>query len=816
MPTLTFSSVLTDYALTRLLVDGRLNSEFYDSKIGISTQTTTPDNKVSTVTDIKAVGYVPSGVTGYQVIVSGDDIFIQIQNRIDAIGVSRTFETVVLLRSNVGSASNTSITTNQALAYAKLDTPCTQGAFEVLDIKCNIPILNTSGEGIQVSCLSAFARRIGVAETDFIPYSLRSSPFILNRPDYRYLLNTSREIIGTFVTGIVADRWVSITAVNDFFKLAHTLYWDFDFNVGHILNYVAHGHVWQGTNALSVHSGKFSPTTTNPVQTIFRHGPTATVPFFDSLTLGTTTGAVAIAGTWDQIWPDFFRIDITTGGDVGTAQYKFRVRKFLGFAGNNYTDAVVGSPFLNTVVQPHPNIHGWQQTDNHKLRWSETQIVQYDATGVTLLDVYDGTFTTWDAGSTSALTATNIKQCAVDPVNNLIYVACRTSGLWEIDVVAETATILSSTPCYGVDLGRNARAYAVFEGRLSNSDNFATALSFTFTGISDSNWDKVLYVKADPEHANDRLGIVYSIGGTTAVCWWQQSDGVSASGPSPVASFPAGFEVSETGSVWALEQSSVPRSATYGSTSTVAFGSSYPRVSGYYQIAFVGPNVVCKESLRTAGGTVINSYTALPDSASLLMMNDSVALSEVACRVLFTDNNYIYKSYGWNGSAWELGHAGSKVTHAGAEPLLNGLTIAFSNGTTPSFTAGDFFTFAVANGLVKDNATRVDYSYGFYVKPIKFEEPLSGTVPASAPHEIYFPHSPLGSTPEAFWVKAETHAPQLTYVTLDGTEVLAYYFDATAPGPGEVQVDGANNKLIFNASDAGKTIGGHYAYLLDQ
>ncbi len=65
------------------------------------------------------------------------------------------------------------------------------------------------------------------------------------------------------------------------------------------------------------------------------------------------------------------------------------------------------------------------------------------------------------------------------------------------------------------------------------------------------------------------------------------------------------------------------------------------------------------------------------------------------------------KEYGWNGTAWELGNPNSKVAHTAAEPIINGVNIAFTNGTTgTSFAINNFYKFGLSRGLMKDNATR--------------------------------------------------------------------------------------------------------------
>lgn len=90
-------------------------------------------------------------------------------------------------------------------------------------------------------------------------------------------------------------------------------------------------------------------------------------------------------------------------------------------------------------------------------------------------------------------------------------------------------------------------------------------------------------------------------------------------------------------------------------------------------------------------------------------------------------------TYGWDGTQWVLDHAGSKPTHSTAQTLLDGVSIAFTNGATgTSFVSGNHYKFGLCRGLLKDNATRCKYTIPeILVKSLSGVVPLtSGTVPA--------------------------------------------------------------------------------------
>ena len=94
-----------------------------------------------------------------------------------------------------------------------------------------------------------------------------------------------------------------------------------------------------------------------------------------------------------------------------------------------------------------------------------------------------------------------------------------------------------------------------------------------------------------------------------------------------------------------------------------------------------------------------------------------------------------YKHYGWDGANWVRDHAGSKPTHSNTQPLLEGVGVTFTNGTTgSSFVLNNVYKFAVCKGILKDNATRLKMTIPlFYTKTATGQVTLtSDIVPAVA------------------------------------------------------------------------------------
>lgn len=76
----------------------------------------------------------------------------------------------------------------------------------------------------------------------------------------------------------------------------------------------------------------------------------------------------------------------------------------------------------------------------------------------------------------------------------------------------------------------------------------------------------------------------------------------------------------------------------------------------------------------------------------------------------------------------------TKATHVGYQPLLNGITIKFTDGpVAPSFVTGEYYTYGVYDGLLQDNATSFNNTGYQYLMPAntRFTTTDLPTIPAS-------------------------------------------------------------------------------------
>jgi len=98
-------------------------------------------------------------------------------------------------------------------------------------------------------------------------------------------------------------------------------------------------------------------------------------------------------------------------------------------------------------------------------------------------------------------------------------------------------------------------------------------------------------------------------------------------------------------------------------------------------------------------------------------------------------HNVIWKDYGWDGANWVEGNTNSKPMHASQDTLVDGLTVSWDDDSgAQSFTAGDYYTTGIVDGVLVDGGVEFDHRYALYYKKVLFDETdvdLSGIMPAS-------------------------------------------------------------------------------------
>jgi len=362
-------------------------------------------------------------------------------------------------------------------------------------------------------------------------------------------------------------------------------------------------------------------------QLIFANGITLVVNAIANV--GATTLTISAASGNIPAGTSF---NYTPGTEVGRALYTWSVRKHLGFNGANYTDLSFNShPFGFTGTQPIPGIHGWQEYDNDVLRFSDTSVVQYDQNGVSVLNVTNGDLKNFNISTSPSLNVVDLRQCATD--GNLIYCACRNTGLWIINVTANTITNPVTVACYGVDIGRNGVAWAIFNGSLRNSSNWALSQVFMFTGLTDGNWTRARFLKCDPGQTDDQLAIVADNGSSVNRVIWYRSSTVTATlgfQSANIKSYPASLDVSDSGGFWAIQTFRLNFAAAttnpLNTVTSLALTSPLYGSDTFYKISFYNNLLIGTTGLITAANTVNKAYTSLGNNSYITQISGGIVI----------------------------------------------------------------------------------------------------------------------------------------------------------------------------------------------
>lgn len=339
-------NLIPDNTLLELLSWNSVNQYFAAKRISISSQQTTPTPLNSNLTQVLATGYIPPGAapTWNETV---NPPFGQIQNRIDPIGISRDFFTIGLtaLASNNQHPANTSTT---VYAYVKLDTVCTQGVNDFVNIFYRIQFDNAGGQGLTDRARFNFGRQLFISGSFFPMNRLYNSPVEITNSSQ--LLVSSLE--GLAGIGTVDVNWTSGTRINSHFK------WKYVYNKGRaeVIGLLLRNLVQGVDDADKAYSITKFENPQEPFQTGFWHSSNAPGPYFDSNTNGTSGGMILLSGTWTGTTPQMFRINIVASGAVGVATYRLSIANIPnGTNGNTFVNRRTNTAMVWTD-------YGWNGT----------------------------------------------------------------------------------------------------------------------------------------------------------------------------------------------------------------------------------------------------------------------------------------------------------------------------------------------------------------------------------------------------------------------------------------------------------------------
>jgi len=834
-------------------VTGQLGGAATGLRIGISQHTGVPDPTVVSKNSLSGSRWEAQR-TAVQEFFGEDPPYIQHQTQLGnpGLGNARTFQTAYT------GDNGTSL-----YSYLLLDDPCTQGDFEVLNLFYQfISAPQSSGQWSDLRS-DYLSHRIFIAL--FGPNnSAEPNMMFAFGLSWQQLPNQSTHPYQTLqrasaLTGTVPAT-NTVLHTNAYFNKRTRHILTLTQRVGIIYNTILAGTLSYFTAADQVGghaiTSRLKFSNRGPRQGLFVLTNSSSGPFFNSLTAGVSAGRPVFNDAWNQPYPQMYEVQVATGGMRGTATYRFRYRNFIRFNSNTFQNLPEACLFVSPTDRTIAGGHGLDnlRTGYDFVRYSDTQVVFWDATGITLVNVANGEYRTWDSLSTPALPVTNIGQveCNGQVVNawdnassTKIIIACRDTGLWEIDVVANTVTQHIATACYGADYGIGGKVYAVVNGRLTSSDDYTATLSLNYIGITDGNWSNVSYLKADPETAGNRLAFVRV--DNSQVVWLDDGmGGAATNGPTigtHIVGKPRQFDVSDVGGIWAgvggnTATTSRVRHYTFNAATASADRGGNSVVSFIGDLLYVSLNSPATFRLFNSAGTVVHEWTmrsysggnqrggflgnTLGGTSNIVFyqyLGNGIAL----CRGQAENVNYapwvlyaqfegidslLWRQYGWNGSAWILDNANARTTHSTTEDLINGVTVSFTTtGAAGDYVANERFSQGYCWGVLKDTATELTVDYYFYSRACRFDEPFPGslTVPATAPYTVSYP-----ATVDPNWRLALNNVVNHFSINLDGTPVATILLSGT-PGPNEVVV--GQQQMTFDAADAGKTITGSYSWI---
>lgn len=331
------------------------------------------------------------------------------------------------------------------------------------------------------------------------------------------------------------------------------------------------GFVSNSSSSLYQFSHQLLPDDINPLQGQFLHKADAIRPYLDPSSLGSGQGDITFDGSnWNEDESVVYRLQFTTAGDVGTAEYKLLKKIIFGYPSNEYIHEFWAGKRL--IVLPSQRLFNdnvstrqalnkpdsyWAKGstadfihfeddffDNgvmpNVIRYDDKHVISFDTTGLSIVNIYTDDYFNIDSQSTPALNTNAINDVIVNEINGEIWVATTDAGLFRISSDFQTVTpitvgtaSITDTTCRSVDYKNNGDIWAAFSGGLAlSTDNGATwtefnegtTPQFSFTGISDNNWGSIQGIVVDKDSADDRLLIV-KIGdrSTTRIIWWSRA-----------------------------------------------------------------------------------------------------------------------------------------------------------------------------------------------------------------------------------------------------------------------------------------------------
>jgi hypothetical protein len=802
------------------------------------------DNQVNNVLAI--AGGSPSYRNIFPVLKSADPPYIEIRNRIGFTGSSRSFNSIGL--TSAGTNNDTGGTTEPAYTHLVLSSTVTQAENENLDFFYRI-VFNWDNSA---NTLLAGHYDLALSWFKYYSYIDEECTFsIVQKPSQKYFLLSQKESYEDF-----GFRDEIQQEVNSLYKIRQERSFNNGSFTGRAINTIALGsaydlengnNTWTNGSPYTAISFENTLSSYPLIGNMFGHNSDSDKPFYDSNYLANGSKQPVLSGSKSALIPELWRLDITSSGDLGVAEYKIAKRKFISFSGNNYNPHSSLMPFLNATENTFEGAHYAQNSNTIMFkneRISEQKFAFWDGSGATILNLFSGDYSNYNLG--------NVQQCYYRESNNSLYVACRDTGLHQIDLTNDTTSNLNSDQCYGITEA-NSKIYAVFEGRLANEDDFSVGRSFSINEIT-NDWSVVKGIKGNNNHSDFRLAIVLdknyfyfwseTLTGGQKVTVNYVDESITLTQINSVPAY--------SGKIW------VANDINSDDLETFEFGNGHidlsDKVFNVTPTPFMGDRFV----IRTDNNAYILEIESSGNINEIQITNNNSSNNEEYINLgqgnllekddndtYFTLYNHIsnqwngehlnpliWDTYGWDGSNWikedwqwdstnktwiEPSTYGGKPTHTDVQPLVEGIDIKWEeldSSNPKDFAEGDYYTTTIYEGMVKDNVTSFDVAWNIYVKPTSNSD-LNDTIPSSSPHELYVAESPNGSASDSNWIGLDDDRPKYSHsISIEGYAGEAELLSSSAGAPGANQVRFNQSGLLeFSSNDAGKSVTGTYLWI---
>ena len=462
---------------------------------------------------------------------------------------------------------------NQYMCGLKMNTPCIQSSLEILDVFYKIyvyfdPTLNINNPNVHNytaifnnlgyrimanSSLTFYAEGTTTSVNSNYTYSSLAAFTISQDPDIRQITGQRLHPSNTIWDRSYPNLW--------YYKEPSTN--TVDVSQGTVLCTYNFGlNDWVGTiiNKLGRIRGAYNwgteyyyPQSTTPIlepnapklQSVYLKSATShstNFAYLDPSTIGSSTAELVINDSdfVDPEKPRMFQIDITTGGDISTAEYKVKFRSCFGFPSNFFTNEQPWS--LTGIYQRYGGLPPGQAPYfsntynggyfNHVKPVDDKHVVSSSPTGITVLNVYTLRYKNFDQYSTPALMSSTI-QDAIPMSDGSILITTLSEGLLKLSSDRSTITKFTGVgagvnedTCYVATSKYNGDIWAMFEGALAkytNSTdtwtiyNSSTPITFIHSEFNPT-WSNTLAIFCRKDDLADEILLLRN--NSAAMTWW--------------------------------------------------------------------------------------------------------------------------------------------------------------------------------------------------------------------------------------------------------------------------------------------------------